>query len=487
MTDTFDPATWTVPQYHARPFARDPERWEEERSRAVQFGHVCSGTACTGTCEPAIVYERTRWGWLAWTVPGDGTQPERPWQIGVLPPDATLTQRLAVRWLTRRRAHRIALTSTSPASLRFSAVVVGVISLFAAMSALGHGIPAGLVLPGALLAPLLAEYLPDRLDDRAAGHVRTVEGDAACQYLQRLAALHTYLVQAAAGSDDYALRRSAEIGQDLMWDTAGLLQTQDTRSVSSQLIDRERLMVQLADQVAQILEGTRAEARSGPEGPPRGHEGPLGRPYPPGFEPAQRPAPQHDPGTSRPKGNLPVPHVQPGDEIRTADVYLLFAHEPYYLGVGTQEINTTLVAAASLLHPRVRQPDGAQIHNRLTRGRRPGEIVPLATLTHELGGGADWPTVGDWEQVTADLVQLVRTGGCDALSLGLAEIARALVCVGPLSHVRVFDATADQFIAYGPQERAAVLAKVDMGLSGLVAEREFWPGDGLLSPLCQQA
>jgi hypothetical protein len=29
----------------------------------------------------------------------------------------------------------------------------------------------------------------------------------------------------------------------------------------------------------------------------------------------------------------------------------------------------------------------------LTHGRRPGEIVPLATLTHELGGGADWPMV----------------------------------------------------------------------------------------------
>jgi hypothetical protein len=483
MTDTFDPATWTVPQYHARPFARDPERWEEERSRAVQFGHVCSDTACTGTCEPAIVYERTRWGWLAWTVPGDGALPERPWQIGVLPPDATLTQRLAVRWLTRRRAHRIALTPTSPASLRFSAVVVGVISLFAALSALGHGIPADLVLPATLLAPLLAEYLPDRLDDRAAGHLRTVEGDAACQYLQRLAALHTYLVQAAANNDHDALHRSAEIGQDLMWDTAGLLQTQDTRSVSSQLIDREQLMVQLADQVAQILEHTRAEARSGPEDQPRGHEGPLGRPYPPGFEPAQRPTPRRGPGTSLPKENLPVPHVQPGDEIRTTDVYLLFAHEPYYPGGGTQEINTTLVAAASLLHPQVRQPDGAQIHNRLTQRRRPGEIIPLATLTHELGGGADWPAVGDWERVTTDLVQLVHCGNCDALTLGLPEITRALLCTGPHSHVRAYDAAADEFIDYGPAARAAALAEVGALLAGLVAEQDLWPGDGLLAPL----
>ncbi|MEU9214399.1 hypothetical protein AB0D27_42635 [Streptomyces sp. NPDC048415] len=52
-------------------------------------------------------------------------------------------------------------------------------------------------------------------------------------------------------------------------------------------------------------------------------------------------------------------------------------------------------AAAFLRHPRIRQPDGTRIHDRLTRGRRQGEIVPLSTLTHALGGGAGWPEVGD--------------------------------------------------------------------------------------------
>jgi hypothetical protein len=177
---------------------------------------------------------------------------------------------------------------------------------------------------------------------------------------------------------------------------------------------------------------------------------------------------------------------QPDHRPRTADVYLLFAHEPYYPG-GAQEINTTLVAAASLLHPWVRQPDGAQIHDRLTQGRRPGEIIPLATLTHELDGGADWPKVGDWEGVTENLLQLVRASDCDALSLGLPEIARALICTGPNSHVRAFDAAADEFIAYGPAVRAAVLAEVDTFLACLVAEQDLWPGDGLLAPLCRRA
>ncbi|WP_234333604.1 hypothetical protein [Streptomyces viridochromogenes] len=432
------------------------------------------------------MYERTTWGWLIWTVPGDGTLPERPRQIGVLTPGATMTQRLAVRWLTRRPAYRIALTSTSPVSVRFSAVLVAVIGLFAALSALSHGIPTDLVLPALLLAPLLAECLPDRLDDRAREHVRSVEGDAACQYLQRLAALHTFVVQAAAGSDRHELRRAAEIGQNLLWDAADLLQNQDTRSSSTRLIDRERLMVQLADQVAQTVERTRAESASRVDERPRGGEGPLG-PLPPGFEPAARTTPSPTTGISPLKGYRPMAQPQSDDVLRTTDVHLLFAHEPYYPGDAAQEINTTVVAAASLLHPQVQQPDGARIHDRLTHGRTPGEIIPLSTLTHELDGGAGWPWVGDWEKVTTDLVHLVRTGECDALSLGLPEIGRALICAGPNSHVRAFDAAANEFITYGPTERAAVLAEVDMFLACLIAEKDLWPGDGLLPPIFPQS
>ncbi|MEN1889730.1 hypothetical protein [Streptomyces mirabilis] len=427
----------------------------------------------------------SRWGWLAWTVPGDGTPPEHPHQIGVLTPTASRMQHLSLRWLTRNPAHRIALAPTIPGSLRLSAAAVALISLLAGLFAMGHGVPVDVSLPGMVLAPILAEHLPGQLDARAREHVRSVEGDGACRYLQRLAALHTSLVQAAAGSDRYELRRAAEIGQHTLWDAAGLLQTQDTRSASADLIARERLMVQLADQAAQSLKRTHTEDGPADADQPGWHERPLG-PHPPGFEQTARPASRRTPSLSPLKGFQPMPQTQPDHTGRAADVYLLFAHEPYYPGPGAQEINTTLVAAASLLHPRVRQPDGAQIHDRLTQGRHPGEIVPLATLTHELDGGADWPTVGDWESVTTDLLQLVSEGECDALSLGLPEIARALVCTGPHSHVRAFDAAADEFIAHGPAERAAVLAEVDVFLACLVAEQEFWPGEGLLAPLCRR-
>ena len=93
---------------------------------------------------------------------------------------------------------------------------------------------------------------------------------------------------------------------------------------------------------------------------------------------------------------------------------------------------------------------------------------------------ADWPSVGDWERVTTDLLHLVRCGDCDALSLGLPAIARALVCTGPHSHVRVHDPAADDVIAYGPTERATVLAEVCVLLNRLASQQPLWPGDGLV-------
>ncbi|MGW6955217.1 hypothetical protein [Streptomyces sp. PAN_FS17] len=196
-------------------------------------------------------------------------------------------------------------------------------------------------------------------------------------------------------------------------------------------------------------------------------------PLPPGFERATPPAPAPVPATSLLRGSPARTQAQSDAAVRTTDVYLLFAHDPYYPGGGAQEVNATVVAADSLLHPRVRQPGGARIHDRLTRGRKPREIIPLATLTHELGGGAGWPYVGDWEKVTTDLVQLVRAADCDALSLGLPEIARALICTGPNSDVRTLNTAAGQTLTYGPRERAAVLAEIDRFLICLVAEQDL--------------
>jgi hypothetical protein len=170
----------------------------------------------------------------------------------VLTPAATRTQRWALRRLTRRHAQHIAVGAV-PRSLRLFPAAVALVGLIAGLLAIRHHIPIDVALPAMLLAPLLAERIPDRLNAWAGAYVRSVEGDGAVRYLQRLVVLHASLVQAAAGSDRYELRRSAEIGHNLLWDTADLLRTQDTRLLSAGLICRERLMLQLATQVGQNI------------------------------------------------------------------------------------------------------------------------------------------------------------------------------------------------------------------------------------------
>ncbi|MFJ4895594.1 hypothetical protein ACIP5U_37215 [Streptomyces sp. NPDC088788] len=425
-----------------------------------------------------LVHESSRWGWLAWPIPTDGSQPDNPLHVGILTPTATRWQRLALPWLTRRPARRIALTPRIPGSVPAWAAVTGLACLTAGLFAMRRGLPWDVAVPAMLLAPFLAERLPAQLDARAERHVRTVDTEAAVRYLHRLTSMQTLLDQAAAGNDCYELRRSAQVGQHVLWDAAGLLQDQDTRTVSAALIARERLMVQLVDQVAATrarLTGTLATRK-----PPAAKN--LLGPYPPGHRPAHTASHDAHATTTQPRSPA-MPHSDPSD--RTTDVYLLFAHEPYFPDEGIQEINTTVVTADTLLHPQVQQPDGARIHDLLTRGRKPGDVVPLATLTHELGGGTNWPAVGDFERVTGDLVALAQRELCDGLSLRLPELDRALVCIGPAAgqEIRIFDPAAGDFVAYGQKDRAAVLAGVRQILSSIKAERPLWPGDNLLPPL----
>jgi hypothetical protein len=163
----------------------------------VRGGHVCCGPSCTVGYEPVLIRVRTGWGWIDWTVPADGSLPERPHRIAVFTPIATRAQYLALRWLAQRPARRIRL---APVTVQSATAAALALSLAAATLAITHGAPISIVLPATALAPLLAERLSDPLDARTSGHVRIVETEAACHYLQRLAALHARVVQAAAGT-----------------------------------------------------------------------------------------------------------------------------------------------------------------------------------------------------------------------------------------------------------------------------------------------
>ncbi|WP_409239741.1 hypothetical protein [Streptomyces sp. PA5.6] len=154
--------------------------------------------------------------------------------------------------------------------------------------------------------------------------------------------------------------------------------------------------------------------------------------------------------------------------LPTADdaPYFLFAHEPYFPLNGLLEINTTVVEAATLLHSQVQQPDGARMHRLLNNGcRAPREIVPLATLTHELEGGVKWPLIADWERVIQDLVFLSRFGICYSMPLALPAIERALICSGPYVDVLAFDAATGQPVTYGAADRTSLLSRLQAHLA----------------------
>jgi hypothetical protein len=65
----------------------------------------------------------------------------------------------------------------------------------------------------------------------------------------------------------------------------------------------------------------------------------------------------------------------------------------------------------------------------------PGAVVPVSTLTYELGGGALWPRVADWEAVVRSVIQLAVTKSCDALRLGLPEVETVMLASGPNTRV----------------------------------------------------
>ncbi|MFI2415147.1 hypothetical protein [Streptomyces sp. NPDC018947] len=282
MTTPTPPATGPAPGL--RPFRQQPWRWERAQARALRSGHVCCGAGCAQGCEPVLIRERTGWGWMDWTVLADGSLPQHLDRIAVFSPLATRAQRLGLRWLARRRAHRIRL---GPLAVRPGTAAVTALALTAATLAGLHGIPFTIILPAAALAPLLVEHLPDVLDARAGESVRILDAGPACRYLHRLAALHTTLTDAAARSDQHRVRRALQIGHHQLFDTADLLQRRDTRSVTGVLVTRERLMRQLAAQTAEILTPTADDEPSACHGRP-GRQPPS----------RTRPAPHHQPPPS---------------------------------------------------------------------------------------------------------------------------------------------------------------------------------------------
>ncbi|MFD6297605.1 hypothetical protein ACFWFU_22605 [Streptomyces sp. NPDC060235] len=196
--------------------------------------------------------ENVRWGWRAWTVPSDGSLPEIPHEIGVIAPGTRRIHRSVVHWIANRTSRRITLVPLLP-SVRRSTLYAAILGLLGGLLAIRAGVAVGVALPALALAPLLIERLEDALETTEAVHVRRIQGEAACRYARRLGALQDQLVLIDTHDHRYELRRAVEIGHGLLWDAAGLLQVQDTRTASTELIAREMLMLRLVGHTAESI------------------------------------------------------------------------------------------------------------------------------------------------------------------------------------------------------------------------------------------
>lgn len=179
----------------------------------------------------------------------------------------------------------------------------------------------------------------------------------------------------------------------------------------------------------------------------------------------------------QPSRSAAPPHIE-------TDVYLLATHEPYKDPRHPAAINTTIVHALTLLHPAVPQPDGGMIYRCLTEfpGREPGEVVPISTLTFELDGGRLWPQVADWSAVVDAVARLARVGGCDAMPLGLPELALALLNNGPAGDLIVYSTDDGDEQTFGPAHRQRELDTLAGHVRSYVSQGPFWPGSNLSPP-----
>jgi hypothetical protein len=149
---------------------------------------------------------------------------------------------------------------------------------------------------------------------------------------------------------------------------------------------------------------------------------------------------------------------------------LLLLHEPYRAPEHPVPINATVVHCLTLLHPMLPQPGGGRLYRALVdhQGRAPGLVVPLSTLTSEVGGNLALCTP-DWEDVVDAVVALARAGRCDALPLGLPQVSAALLSMGPEATLTVHGPSGLREVK-GPADRQQVLTELSEQVNGLVAQ-----------------
>jgi hypothetical protein len=140
----------------------------------------------------------------------------------------------------------------------------------------------------------------------------------------------------------------------------------------------------------------------------------------------------------------PIGAVAPSGAIRPddADVWLVVAPDAHLGPAGTAG-TALVVAARTLAHPRLRQPDGRRLAELVATapGRHPHDLVFLSDLATEFAAsGTDLATVKlDWEGVLAAVASLHARGELRALELnGLpADELELITRASPVAEAKV--------------------------------------------------
>ncbi|MEA3076152.1 MAG: hypothetical protein QOF60_1060 [Actinomycetota bacterium] len=170
------------------------------------------------------------------------------------------------------------------------------------------------------------------------------------------------------------------------------------------------------------------------------------------------------------------------DTAAVTDVYLLALVEPFESPEHPVPISAVIVHALTLLHPDLPQPDGGMMYRCMTEfpGRASGSVVPLSTLTFELDGGALWPVVAEWSEVIDAVVHLGRSKRCDALMLGLSDVALLTLASGPATTLNLYGPEGRSVV--GGDERQQHIEELTGYVRDAVAKGQLWPGDNLVAP-----
>lgn len=161
-------------------------------------------------------------------------------RIGILPPDAPRTARLARRWLTRGTARGRPVGSITPFAVLAALVVLGLL--------LRTGVPVSCAVAVALLAPVCVRFVPLRLDAAARRRVRVLDVDYDIAALEQVIVRHQQVISAHAQAPVPELRQAVRLSHRLLWDCATLLQACSGPVTGARVRAYERPHAMLVDQ-----------------------------------------------------------------------------------------------------------------------------------------------------------------------------------------------------------------------------------------------